>query len=119
MLTVWPGGVVPIRTAAQILAVTRQRVIELIQEGRLPAVGPMPTGDELFVPLDALAGAPTPNRVGRPAEWHKSKEYLMRTGVLANRYVFALQSLTSSGDFFESNPDRTPTRPLMPKYLVD
>jgi len=64
----YPGGVVPVALAARILGVSRQRVMQLIDVHRMPVIDDMPgaTAVDIFVPIDALLGAPMPNENGPP-----------------------------------------------------
>ncbi len=59
---------VPMGTASRVLGVTRGRVRQLIEEGRLPIVGPMPRGQRVdrFIPVAALLEAPDDLSRGRP-----------------------------------------------------
>lgn len=65
-----PGGIIPKRDAARVLGVGPTRIKQLIREGRLPTIttpehlGPV----RVWIPVDALIGAPTPLEQGRPIE---------------------------------------------------
>lgn len=64
----YPGGVVPVGTAARILGVSLQRVDKLNLQGRLTIIDGMPGGNrqDRFVPIDELYDAPTKLEQGRP-----------------------------------------------------
>ncbi len=64
----YPGGVVPIPTAARMLSVSPNRVRQLISEGRLTIIDGMPGGNERdrFIPVDELVDAPFAMTRGRP-----------------------------------------------------
>ncbi|MBO6740630.1 MAG: hypothetical protein JJ916_12315 [Phycisphaerales bacterium] len=63
-----PWGVVPIPTAARILAVSTRRVHELVKEGRFQLIEGMPGGNERdrFIPIADLLDAPFRMTRGRP-----------------------------------------------------
>lgn len=66
VLASWPGGLVPVGTAARMLGVSRARLWALMREGRV-SVLELPTwvrADRL-VPVDALMGLGTPTDAGR------------------------------------------------------
>ncbi len=73
----YPGGLVPIPTAARILDVTPNRVRELIAQGRLRMVEGMPGGTDRdrFVPLIDLVDAPFHMTRGRPGVWGPENRY--------------------------------------------
>lgn len=63
----YPGGVVPITTAARVLGCRRQNVERLIADGKLRLVHGMPGGGprDKFVPVADLYTAPTGLEAGR------------------------------------------------------
>jgi len=67
----WPGGVVPVGTAARMLGLSRQRFRKLMQAGRVPFFE-MPTGSEAdrLVPVDFLMGLSSPLDSGRGRGHH-------------------------------------------------
>lgn len=72
MLQAFPGGLVPVATAARMLGVSRQRLSTLIAQGRVPVLA-LPTGSDAdqLVPVDCLIGMPTPLDSGRGRDHHK------------------------------------------------
>lgn len=75
----YPGGIVPVCTAARILGVSRQRVRQLIDVHRLPLIDDMPGGNpaDVFIPIDALLGAPMAIDTGRPMSLDPSNDNAM------------------------------------------
>lgn len=67
----WPGGVVPVGTAARMLGMSRQRFRKLMVAGRVPFFE-MPTGSESdrLVPVDFLMGLSSPLDSGRGRNHH-------------------------------------------------
>lgn len=63
----YPGGVVPVSTAARVLGCRRQNVERLIADGKLRLVQGMPGGGprDKFVPVADLFTAPTGLEAGR------------------------------------------------------
>lgn len=63
----YPGGVVPVATAARVLGCRRQNVERLIADGKLRLVQGMPGGSprDKFVPVVDLYTAPTGLEAGR------------------------------------------------------
>lgn len=66
VLSSWPGGLVPVGTAARMLGVSRARLWALMRSGRVPVLE-MPTGAKAdrLVPVDALMGLGAPTDAGR------------------------------------------------------
>ena len=73
----YPLGVVPIPTAARILAVTPTRIHTLIKEGRLTVVEGMPGGNERdrFIPIVDLFDAPFAMTRGKPGTFGPKNRY--------------------------------------------
>jgi hypothetical protein len=63
----YPRGVVSVGVAGRILGVSKSRMNQLIEQGRLPLIDDMPGGKptDRFIPIEALLGAPTPLDMGR------------------------------------------------------
>lgn len=66
----WPGGLVPVGTAARMLGVSRTRLWSLIRAGRVPVFA-MPTGSpaDRLIPVDALMGLSSGADTGRGESW--------------------------------------------------
>jgi hypothetical protein len=67
----YPGGVVPVATAARLSGKSRRRIWELMATGRLPRVSGMPGGGsrDVFVPVDWLLTAPLKANRGQPGQF--------------------------------------------------
>lgn len=76
MILIMPGGFVTPPMAARILCISRARVNQMIQEGRLPCLCAIPGSEspsDRIVPVDALLACPTGRSPGRPSTWRNGK----------------------------------------------
>lgn len=88
----FPGGLVPLPTAARMLGVSPRRVRALVDEGRIRLIDGMPGGSDRdrFVPVVDLIDGPFVLDRGQPGVWGPE-----------NRF---------SQDFLDRNPQRSKRR---------
>lgn len=92
----WPGGVVPIGTAARMLGVSGQRLRGLVAAGRVPAFT-LPTGSphDRIVPVDVLMGLGSPLDSGRGRDHHLPATDARIGGVSRNAWAEAVAAAVS------------------------
>lgn len=112
----FPGGVVPVPTAARMLGVSSRRMRALIDAGRLRVVEGMPGGTERdrFIPAVDLINGPFVLDRGQPGVWGPesrfSQEFLDREAYNRKR-----KSRKGLGHQNRRNPSKSADRAAKPR----